>query len=74
MSTQDTHDETASPKKARKRTGLTLMGIAAVCFVILYIMYAAGIGGIIYAMISLAVLIFLVVGLIYLIAGFVGKK
>lgn len=75
MSTQNTHEKTVSRKQTRKKKGLIYLLIAAGCLVISYIMYASGIeGGVIFALISFAMLICFIVGLIYLIAGFLGKE
>jgi len=75
MSTQNTHEKTVSRKETRKKKGRIYLGIAVVCFVIYVIMYAVGIeGGVIMAFLALAWVICFIGGLIYLIAGFVGKE
>jgi hypothetical protein len=75
MGTQETLEKTVSPKKARKKKGLTYLLVAVVCLVISYIMYAAGAeGGVIGAFLAMATLICFVAGVIYLIGGFVGRE
>jgi hypothetical protein len=59
---------------SRKKKGLIYLGIAAGCLIISFIMYSADIAGAIAAIVNLAMLIFFVVGLIYLIVGFVKKE
>ena len=74
MGTQDANEKTVSLKKTRKKKGLIYLVVAAVCLAISLILHASGIsGGIIFALVSLAWVVFLVMGLVYLIAGFVGK-
>ncbi len=75
MNTQDTNEKVVSPeKKARRKKGLTYLLLAVVCLVVSFIMYSAGIeGGIMLVIVNLAMIIFFVGGLIYLIGGFVGK-
>ena len=58
---------TKSRKKARKKTGLILLVVAVVLLGINWIMYASDIAGLRIGFVCL------VLGLIYLIAGFVGK-
>jgi hypothetical protein len=74
MSTQDTQEKAVSPKKARKKKGLTYLLIAVVCFVVYFAMDAAGAGGAIGAFLAMATLICFVGGVIYLIGGFVGRE
>ena len=75
MSTQNTHENTVSLKETRKKKGRKYLGIAVIFFIIYIIMYAVGIeGGVIMAFLALAWVICLIGGLIYLIAGFVGKE
>lgn len=59
---------------SRKKKGLTYLGIAAGCLIVNFIMFSADIGGVIAAIVSLAMLIFFVAGLFYLILGFVKKE
>jgi hypothetical protein len=58
---------------SRKKKGLTYLGIAAGCLIISLIMYSADIGGVIAAIVNLAMLIFFIGGLVYLVVGFVKK-
>ncbi len=74
MDTQDATEKTVSLKKARKKKGLIYLVIAAVCLAISLILHASGIsGGIIFALLSLAWVVSLVMGAVYLIMGFAGK-
>ena len=73
MCAQEVQEKTKSRKKARKKTGLILLVVGVVLFGISMIMYASDIGGLIYGFINLGLIVCLVLGLIYLIAGFVGK-
>ena len=73
MCAQEVQEKTKSRKKARKKTGLILLLVGVVLFGISMIMYASDIGGLIYGFINLGLIVCLVLGLIYLIAGFVGK-
>jgi len=73
MCAQEVQEKTKSRKKARKKTGLILLVVAVVCFGISMIMYASDIGGLISGFINLSSVVCLILGLIYLIAGFVGK-
>ena len=59
---------------SRKKRGLTYLGIAVGCLVISLIMYSADIGGVIAAIVNLAMIVFFIGGLIYLILGFVKKE
>ena len=63
-----------SRKQSRKKKGRTYLLIAAACFVVYYLMYIGGDGGAIGAVLALAMLICLVVGVIYLIMGSVGEE
>lgn len=73
MCAQEVQEKTKSRKKARKKTGLILLVVGVVLFGISMLMYASDIGGLIYGFINLGLIVCLVLGLIYLIAGFVGK-
>ena len=75
MNTQETNEKVVIPiKKNRRKKGLKYMLIAVAFLVVNYLMYSAGLAsGIIYGLVSLAMVIFFVIGLIFLIGGFVGK-
>ncbi len=60
--------------KARRKKGQKYILIAVAFLVVLLIMHSGGIqGGILWAIVDLAMFYFLIVGLIYLIRGFFGK-
>lgn len=74
MGTQDASEKTASLKKTRRKKGLIFLAVAAVCLALSWILHASGVsGGVIFTLVSLAILVFLIMGSVYLIAGFVGK-
>jgi len=73
MCAQEVQEKTKSRKKARKKTGLILLVVAVVLFGISMIMYASDIEGFIFGFINLSSVVCIILGLIYLIAGFVGK-
>ena len=79
MDMQDTREEreqggTVSPKKmARRKKGRNYLIAAIVLFAINYILYAADIGGVIAALVSVLMLVLFVGGLAYLVMGFIGR-
>ncbi|NQU31714.1 MAG: hypothetical protein HQ521_00630 [Bacteroidetes bacterium] len=71
----DTNESTISPRKKRlrKKGGIYLL-VFIICLAAAIIMHSAGIdGGIIFALISLAWLVFLIIAIITLIRGYSGK-
>ena len=73
MCAQEVQEKTKSRKKARKKTGLILLVVGVVLFGIGMIMSASDITGLILGLVGIGSLVCLIIGLIKLIAGFVGK-
>jgi len=77
MCAQEVQEKTKSRKKARKKTGLILLAVAVVLFGIALIMAFSDIEILIFnivrGFVGFGSLVCLILGLIYLIAGFVGK-
>ena len=65
-------ENTLSPvKQARRKKGFIYLVIAIVLFITLYILFEVGIqGGIIPALISLGMLVFLIMAIVFLIRGY----
>ena len=73
MCAQEVQEKAKSRKKARKKTGLMLLLFVVVLFGISMIMSASDITGLILGLVGIGSLVCLIIGLIKLIAGFVGK-
>jgi ABC-type uncharacterized transport system permease subunit len=73
MCAQEVQEKAKSRKKARKKTGLILLVVGVVLFGISMIMSASDITGLILGLVGIGSLVCLIIGLIKLIAGFVGK-
>jgi len=73
MCAQEVQEKTKSRKKARKKTGLILLVVGVVLFGISMIMSFSDLEGLILGLVGLGSLVCLILGLIYLIGGFVGK-
>ena len=75
METNETESKPVPPgKETLRRRGVTYLIIFLVCLAISIIMYSAGIqGGIIYALISLAWVVFLIMAVVTLIRGYSKK-
>lgn len=75
MENHETESKPAPPgKETLRKRGVTYLIIFIVCLAISLIMYSAGIqGGIIYALISLAWVVFFVMAVVTLIRGFSKK-
>ena len=62
-------------KKTRKKRGLIYLLVAAVLLIISFVLFSVGVeGGVIFGLISLGWVVSLIIGLVYLILGFVGKE
>lgn len=75
MEQEETQNKQISPRKKslRKKGGIYFL-IFIVCLAVALIMYSMGIqGGIIYAIINLAFVVFLILAIITLIRGYTGK-
>lgn len=59
---------------SRKKKGLTYLAIAVGCLIVSFIMFSADIGGVIAAIVNVAMLIFFIGGLGYLVAGLVKRE
>ncbi len=73
MCAQEVQEKAKSRKKALKKTGLILLVVGVVLFGISMIMSASDITGLILGLVGIGSLVCLIIGLIKLIAGFVGK-
>jgi len=69
-------ENTLSPvKQARRKKGYIYLVIAIVLFILSYSLFESGIdGGVILALINLAMLILLVMAIVFLIRGYWGKE
>ena len=74
MDTQDTNEKKVSLKNTRKRRALLYLVIAVVFIIVSIVLYSVDIGGVIFALVSLGWVVFLIMGLVYLILGFVRKE
>ena len=74
MDAQDTNEKKVSLKNTRKRRGLLYLAIAVVFIIVSVVLYSVDIGGVIFALVSLGWVVFLIMGLVYLIRGLVGKE
>ena len=75
MEQEETKTKEVSPrKKALRKKGVIYFLLFIICLAVNLIMYSAGIdGGIIYALFSLAFLVFLILAIVTLVRGYTGK-
>ena len=74
MCAQDTNKKTISLKKARKKKGFIYLLIAVVFIITSLVLYSVDIVGVVTALINVAMIVVLLIGLGYLILGFAGKE
>jgi len=61
-------------RKSRIKTGVKLLITSAILFIAFFLWDLAGLGGLIGGLLATGFTIFFIIGIIYLVIGFAGKK
>ena len=76
MNNREKNESTKSLRKIRTKKGIRCLVVTAVLVVIIYVLHESDIvrGGAISGLLGLGIIVFFLAGLIYLIAGSIGKR